>query len=85
MTLKLAAVPSQSKEYKMAGGAFSLGLSVVKPDGAESAMNQVDQSVEVKIKVEAERDSRLLGLYRVNADGTIDYVGGKVKDGVLTA
>ncbi|MCR8629774.1 lamin tail domain-containing protein [Paenibacillus radicis (ex Xue et al. 2023)] len=85
VTLKPTSASLESKEYKAASGALSFGLSVVNPDGIQATLEQLDSSAEVKIKVEAMRDSRLLGLYSFNADGSLGYIGGKIKDGMLTA
>ncbi|CAG7600739.1 hypothetical protein PAESOLCIP111_00423 [Paenibacillus solanacearum] len=79
-----ASLPVNTAERTAASQAFTFGLSVETANGP-AAVKQLQQPVEVQVKLEAVRDSRLVGLYAVQPDGSLTYVGGHVTNGVLTA
>ncbi|WP_284641899.1 lamin tail domain-containing protein [Paenibacillus silviterrae] len=83
--LKPTDAPAPSKELKPAAKAFTFGLSVAQEDGTKTALKPLDRPAKVSVPVDSRGDSRLLGLYAIQPDGSPVYVGGSVKDGVLTA
>ncbi len=72
-------------ELKQAGAVIELRLSVIDRDGKETRLSEFSQPVELKWTVPADADISSLGVYYISEDGTLQYVGGTIADGVMTA
>ncbi|RED63970.1 glycosyl hydrolase 53 family protein [Cohnella lupini] len=67
------------------GDAFDLGLSLVGSDGTNAEITEFDEAIVLRFKTEVDIDPAKIGIYYVANDGSLEYVGGVWKDGILTA
>ncbi|MHA7966872.1 glycosyl hydrolase 53 family protein [Paenibacillus sp. CAU 1782] len=72
-------------ELKQAGPVINLTLSVIDRDGKETKLSTFSQPVELKWTVPADANSDFLGVYYIGEDGALQYVGGTLSAGVMTA
>ncbi|QYR22447.1 S-layer homology domain-containing protein [Paenibacillus sp. sptzw28] len=88
-TVQSLLAESQKKEkntnLKAAGEVYEFTLSIKTKDGKEQKLTSFDKPVMLKLKVADGVNSKLLGVYYIADDGTLEYVGGKLKDQVMTA
>ncbi|MFC4809185.1 S-layer homology domain-containing protein [Paenibacillus sp. GCM10023250] len=67
------------------GQAYELSLGVVLKDGTAKKLDRFAKPVQLQLRVAANANARLAGIYFISDAGAIEYAGGTVKDGVLTA
>ncbi|SFI91281.1 S-layer homology domain-containing protein [Paenibacillus sp. UNC496MF] len=67
------------------GQAYELSLSVVLKDGTSKKLENFAKPVELQLRLTADANARLAGIYYLTGAGAVEYVGGTVKDGVITA
>ncbi|TBL78145.1 S-layer homology domain-containing protein [Paenibacillus thalictri] len=70
---------------RAAGDMLDLSLTLTLKNGEQSALTQFEQPIVVSFKVDPNARPELLGVYYIHEDGTAEYVGGQMKDGMLQA
>ena len=70
---------------KSAGDVFDFNLAIVDEVGNKINLTKFNQPITITLNVNANANKDLLGVYRLNDNGTITYVGGKYKDGKIIA
>lgn len=82
-----AAAGKSVAELRAMGTVLELELAVIGPDGRRAVLNRFEQPILLKWTVSADINvnASLLGVYCIAQDGTLEYVGGTISDGVLTA
>ena len=63
---------------RSAGDIFEFNLSVVGTNGEAKKLSSFEEPVRVKLKISDGADLDLVGIYRVEEDGQLTYVGGDV-------
>ncbi len=85
-TALLNKAKSKSKsELKAAGEIYDFKLSVVSADGKEKVLDQFKKAITLRLKVREDAKPALLGVYYIADDGSLEYVGGQLTDGVIAA
>ncbi|WP_139995185.1 S-layer homology domain-containing protein [Paenibacillus paridis] len=79
------AVANHSVHVTAASDLYDFDLKWIGADGKEVSAQAFSEPVTMSFKVDPAADPDVLGVYRIEADGTIHYVGGTFKDGTLTA
>lgn len=69
---------------EVAGDVYNLSLAVVDKDGKETKLSSFSQPITITLAVSETANKKLANVYKLEEDGTIKYVGGKVKDGKIT-
>lgn len=67
-----------------AGAAFDITLSLLAVDGKETKLTHFNLPVTLKLKVNADSKPNLTGIYYLNDQGELRYIGGKLDNGYLT-
>lgn len=65
-------------DVKAAGDIYDFTLSVVKKDGKTTVLSQFEEPITISLKVAANSNKSLLGVYYIADDGKLEYVGGKL-------
>jgi len=68
-----------------AGEVYDFSLSIVDKDGNKHSLTHFDKPITLKLKVGDQANDDLVGVYYLGDNGVIEYAGGKVKDGYITA
>jgi hypothetical protein len=68
-----------------AGDVFDFSLSVITKDGKSIALTTFEKPITLKMKFSDKANKNLLGVYFIGDDGKLEYVGGKLVDGLLVA
>ncbi len=76
---------SSGAEVTAASEVYDFSLKVVTKNGTERKLAAFDKPVTLKLKFNAQTDRELLGVYHIGDNGELQYVGGKVDNGFLTA
>ncbi|RXJ01624.1 S-layer homology domain-containing protein, partial [Anaerobacillus alkaliphilus] len=84
-TLTNEASKKANANVKAAGEVYDFALAVVDKDGKETKLSTFSQPITISLTVSENANKKLIGVYYVKADGTLEYVGGTYKDGKLTA
>ncbi|MRN51649.1 S-layer homology domain-containing protein [Paenibacillus monticola] len=79
-----AAGKSASTTITSAGAAFDISLSLLAADGKETKLAQFNLPVTLKLKVNGDSNLSLTGIYYLNDQGELQYIGGKLDNGYLT-
>ncbi|MFD1175192.1 S-layer homology domain-containing protein [Paenibacillus puldeungensis] len=74
-TVNEAAIKSNAN-VDLKGNAVALDLSIVTGDGKSHPLSEAAKPMKVKMPIDASLNSGLLGMYKVEADGTLTYLGG---------
>jgi endoglucanase len=64
---------------------YNLNLSIVDKDGNVKELTQFEEAITISFKVNEGADNDLLGVYFLAEDGSIEFVGGTLHDGVMIA
>lgn len=85
-----AALLSQSQKaahamLTAAGDVFEFTLAVVAKDGQATKLTQFKKPVTLQLKVNADANKDLAGVYYIGDSGELEYVGGTLEDGVMKA
>ncbi|MFH5182043.1 fibronectin type III domain-containing protein [Paenibacillus sp. TAB 01] len=76
---------SSGAQLSAAGEWFDFSISLHSAAGAVTPVSVFDQPILVSFQVSAAADPALLGVYRIADDGSMEYAGGRLKDGVMQA
>ncbi len=68
-----------------AGEVVDLQISLITKDGKEYKLDQFRESIILSLRLAVDANVRLAGIYFINNDNRIEYVGGKVADGQIQA
>ncbi|TYP70509.1 pullulanase [Paenibacillus methanolicus] len=60
-------------------------LAVVKKDGTRQNVSAFEQPITLSFRLKDGANPDLLGVYFIGADGKLEWMGGTVKDGIVTA
>ncbi|HIW34617.1 MAG TPA: S-layer homology domain-containing protein [Candidatus Paenibacillus intestinavium] len=69
--------------FAPASDLFVLNLEIITADGAAIPVSYLVEPLILDLKVVATADLDVVGMYRIAADGTVEYIGGTIDDGVL--
>jgi len=61
---------------RAAGDVYDFSISVVTKDGNKTELSQFDEPVTIRLKVNANANKSLLGVYYISNEGKLEYVGG---------
>ncbi|WP_186446283.1 S-layer homology domain-containing protein [Paenibacillus cremeus] len=70
---------------KLAGDVIDFTLTSTAKDGSQTNITKFDQPITVTFKINDGANSALLGVYSIRDDGSLEYVGGRVNNGVIEA
>lgn len=76
---------SKRADVKPVGHAVEVQLFIRAADGKDIAVSSVPAGMKLTLKLDKDAAATLFGLYKWNADGTLTFVGGKVRDGQIEA
>ena len=62
-----------------------LTVTITLQDGETVPVTEFTEPVTLSLTVDSEANANLLGVYRIADDGTLQYIGGKLVDGVMQA
>lgn len=65
-------------DVKAAGDIYDFTLSVITKDGKTTELSQFEEPITISLKVAANSNKSLLGVYYIADDGKLEYVGGKL-------
>jgi|GEM_PF-2526229 S-layer homology domain./Glycosyl hydrolase family 59. len=68
-----------------ASNVYNFNLSVLAADGTAVPVTSFDEPLKLTFTVHPSADPALLGVYYISADGTLQYIGGTLADGQMTA
>lgn len=63
---------------KVSGGIFEVSLSIVAKDNKQITVARLDKPVQLTLKVDANANKKLIGVYCISDDGKLEYIGGKL-------
>ncbi|MBP2111225.1 glycosyl hydrolase 53 family protein [Paenibacillus silagei] len=81
----LQANKKNKAELRTAGEMFNLRLSVLNQQGAKTPLVSFAEPVSLRLKLQANGNPKLAGVYATADDGTLEYAGGTWEPSVLTA
>ncbi|RXJ01687.1 pullulanase [Anaerobacillus alkaliphilus] len=84
-TLTNAAATKAKAKVKAAGEVYDFTLAIVDKDGKVTKLTSFSEPITISLAVSETANKKLIGVYNIKDDGTLVYVGGKVKDGKITA
>lgn len=67
------------------GNAIALGFSIVTSDGKSYPLTEAAEPVKVKLPIDASLNAGLLGVYKVESNGALTYLGGVLAGGYMEA
>ncbi|NOU63921.1 DUF1565 domain-containing protein [Paenibacillus sp. LMG 31461] len=70
---------------KLFGDVFEFNLSIQTADGKTINLSKFDKPIKLEFKVSPSMNPKLAGIYYLANDGKLEYVGGKVNNGVISA
>ena len=68
----------KSTQVKSAGEAIDFTLSLITKDGKEHKLEKFSKTITLKLKLAADANAKLAGVYYVAGDSSLAFVGGKV-------
>nr|WP_166243439.1 phosphodiester glycosidase family protein [Paenibacillus turpanensis] len=74
-----------SAGLRSVGEAYNFTLSITTQSGEIMKLTQFAQPLQISFKVNSQADRELTGIYYISDRGTLEYVGGRWEDGMLTA
>ncbi|WP_234410446.1 S-layer homology domain-containing protein [Caldalkalibacillus mannanilyticus] len=80
----LASQKAKAK-IKAVGDVYDFTLAIVDNEGKETKLSTFTSPITITLAVADTANKKLIGFYYMKEDGTIEYVGGKYKEGKLTA
>lgn len=83
-TISEAAVKSDAN-VALKGNAVALGFSIVTIDGKSYPLSEAAEPVKVKLPIDASLNAGLLGVYKVESNGALTYLGGVLAGGYMEA
>jgi|GEM_PF-2017866 len=72
-------------DIEAAGDIYDFILSVIGKDGKSISLTQFSEPITISLKVSADANKELLGIYYISDSGVLEYVGGQLKDGFIQA
>ncbi|MEK0315184.1 S-layer homology domain-containing protein, partial [Cohnella sp. 56] len=76
---------SGSSKIKLAGGAYEFTLKASGVSGDTATLSRFSAPITLSLAAFAGADNDLTGVYYIGDDGKLEYVGGKLANGVWTA
>jgi arabinogalactan endo-1,4-beta-galactosidase len=70
-------------ELKTAGKVFEFDLSIVDKNGKSTKLSTFNQPITLKLKINEDANSDLLGVYYITDNGSLEFVGGTIVDGFM--
>ncbi|MNZ80607.1 Endo-1,4-beta-xylanase A precursor [compost metagenome] len=83
-TISEAAVKSDAN-VALKGNAVALGFSIVTSNGKSYPLSEAAEPVKVKLPIDASLNAGLLGVYKVESNGALTYLGGVLAGGYMEA
>jgi hypothetical protein len=74
-----------SVDLSVASGVYDFSLEVVLKDGTAIPVSSLAKPLTLTFKVLSNVNTNLLGIYFIAGDGTLQYVGGTLSDGIMAA
>lgn len=81
----LQAKTKNEAELRTAGEMFNLNLSVLNQQGVKTPLASFTEPVKLRLKLQANGNPKLAGVYATADDGTLEYAGGSTEQSVLTS
>lgn len=81
----LQANKKSEAELRTAGEMFTLRLSVLNQQGVKTPLVSFAEPVSLRLKLQANGNPKLAGVYATADDGTLEYAGGTTEQSVLTS
>lgn len=82
----LAKASEQSgARVRAAGEMFNFTLTLTTKDNKTVSLSQFDKPIKIALQVDPKSDKDIIGFYFIADDGTLEYIGGQLEDGKLTA
>ncbi|MFD2673614.1 type I pullulanase [Marinicrinis sediminis] len=75
----------QQTDLQSVGAVYTFKLSIGGEDEDGTTLSQFGTPIIISIPVEEGADANLTGIYYVGQDGTLEYVGGTMENGMITA
>nr|WP_253298329.1 S-layer homology domain-containing protein [Paenibacillus sp. MSJ-34] len=72
-------------DIRLAGDVYELALTMKRSSGQTSELSAFAKPVSIRIKIETAIDPKRAGIFRIDEDGTLEYVGGEYADGTMVA
>lgn len=74
-----------STKIALAGELYDLSLHVVAADGSEVKVSTLSEPIVLTFKVDPKANPDLLGVYYIAPDGKLEYMGGTLANGFISA
>ncbi|MCS7463763.1 DUF5011 domain-containing protein [Paenibacillus doosanensis] len=74
-----------SVEAALASEAYDFSVDVIAADGSSIPVTSFAEPLTLTFKVDPKADSDLLGVYNIAANGALQFAGGTLSDGAMTA
>lgn len=71
----------QATKLKSAGEMIDLQLVLITKDGKEHKLGQFAKPLKLSLKLSADANGKLVGIYFIGDNGVIEFVGGKIENG----
>jgi|GEM_PF-473303 len=84
-TLLDKASDKHKADVAQAGPIYQFSIGIVDAKGNKHPLTQFSQNIKLVFKLNEKVDTSLVGVYYIAEDGTLEYVGGTINGGVITA
>src|SRR5690606_9196967 len=79
----IAEQSTANTELTVASAIAELSVAITLKDGKTVPVTEFAEPVTLALTVSPDANADLLGVYAIGADGTLQYIGGKLVDGVM--
>ncbi len=79
-----AVADDYNADIQAASEVYRFNLSVIDKNGEQSSIDQFDKPIAISLAVNGEVNEELIGIYRIDEDGALTYVGGTIADNQIT-
>ncbi|NOV02797.1 S-layer homology domain-containing protein [Paenibacillus planticolens] len=76
---------SKQEQVKAGGQVFDLKLLLVAQDGTETNVTIFNKPITIRLKVNSSANPNLTGIYYIDDNGKLEFIGGKYVDGEIVA
>ncbi|MEW9672570.1 S-layer homology domain-containing protein [Ammoniphilus sp. 3BR4] len=75
---------NQGAKLNAAGEIFEFELSIINKDGKVTKLSSFAKPIWISFKVNPNANPKLIGIYYLPDNGSLEYLGGQLKDGVIS-
>ncbi|WP_339157331.1 S-layer homology domain-containing protein [Paenibacillus sp. FSL W8-0186] len=76
---------NRTVQLTAASDMYDLNMRVVGADGTSEPVPAFAEPITIALQIDPNADPDLLGIYFISADGTLEYMGGTLAEGMITA